>query len=94
MIESLKFVLKTTTTVSWKQHVTKFDDHIYPQLLGTAIGTKCASSYACLTVGYLEETKPFTKELQKYFNVSECKLIMEPLQRYTKDFFGIKVKPF
>ena len=27
------------------------------QLLGTAVGTKCAPPYACLTVGYLEEIK-------------------------------------
>ena len=47
---------------------------MYLQLLGTAMGTKCAHPYACLTVGYLEETTLFTNELPKYFNESKCKL--------------------
>ena len=34
--------------------------------------TKCALPYACLAVGYLEETKLFTKK-PTYFNESECK---------------------
>ena len=62
IIESLKFVLKNNNVF--------FDDHIYLQLLGTAMGTKCAHPYACLTVGYLEETTLFTNELPKYFNES------------------------
>ena len=49
-----------------------FDGHMYLQLLGTAISTKCARLYACLTVGYLEETKCFPNKLPKYFNKSEC----------------------
>ena len=49
-----------------------FDGHMYLQLLGTAISTKCARLYACPTVGYLEETKCFPNKLPKYFNKSEC----------------------
>ena len=60
---------------------------MYLQLLGTVMGTKCAPPYACLTVGYLEETKIFTNELPKYFKESECKLIMELLKRYMDDDF-------
>ena len=51
------------------------------------MGTKCAPPSACLTVGYLEETKLFTSELLKYFNESECKLIMELMKRYMDDGF-------
>ena len=51
------------------------------------MGTTCAPPYACLTVGRLEETKLFTYELQKYFNGSECNLIMELSKRYMKDYF-------
>ena len=51
------------------------------------MGTKCAPPYAYLTVGYLEETKLFTKELPKYFNGSKCQLIMELLKRYMDDGF-------
>ena len=45
------------------------------------------SPYSCLTVVYLEETKLFAYEVQKYFNESECKLIMELLKRYMDDGF-------
>ena len=79
MIESLKFVLKNNNVL--------FSDHMYLQLLGRAMGAKCAPSYACLTIGYLEETELFTKELTKYFNEDECKLIMELLKRYMDDGF-------
>ena len=51
------------------------------------MGTKCAPRYACLTVGYLEETKLFTNELPKYFNESECKLLIELSKRYMDDCF-------
>ena len=60
---------------------------MYLQLLGTAMGTKCAHPYACLTVGYLEETTLFTNELPKYFNGSKCKLIVELFKRYIDDGF-------
>ena len=64
-----------------------FDDHMYLQMLGTAMGTKCAPPYACLTIGYLEETKLFREELPKYFNQVECNLITELLKRYMDDGF-------
>ena len=49
IIKSLKFVLKNNNVL--------FDDNMYLQLLLTAMSTKCAPPHACLTVGYLEETK-------------------------------------
>ena len=76
IIESLKFVLKNNNFL--------FDNL---QLLGTAMGTKCTPPFACLTVGYIEETKLFTNKLPKYFNESECKLIMELLKRDRNDGF-------
>ena len=51
------------------------------------MATECAPIYACLTVRYLEETKLFINELAKYFNESECKLIVELLKRYMDDGF-------
>ena len=61
---------------------------MYLQLLGTARGTKCAPlPYVWVNIGYLEEIKLFTNELLKYFNDSECKLIMELLKRYMDDGF-------
>ena len=62
-IESLKFVLKNTNVL--------FDDHMYLQLLRTAMGTKCVPLCACLTVDYLEETKRFPIKRPIYFNESE-----------------------
>ena len=38
-------------------------------------------------IDYLEETKLFTYKLPKYFNESECKLIMELLKGYMDDRF-------
>ena len=84
IIESLKFVLKNNNIL--------FDDL---QLLGTAMGTKCAPLFACLTVGNIEETKLFINELPKYFNESECKLITELLKCYMDDgfiFWPLKLK--
>ena len=79
IMESLKSVLKNNKVL--------FNDHMYLELLGTALSTKCAPPYAYLTVHYLEKTKHFTYELPKYFNESECKLIMERLKRYMDDCF-------
>ena len=39
----------------------------------------------CLFNCRLEETKLFINKLPKYFNESECKLIMELLKRYMDD---------
>ena len=64
IIESPKFVSNNNNIL--------FDNHMYVWLLGAAITTKCVPPYACLTVGYLEETKLFINELPKYFNESEC----------------------
>ena len=51
------------------------------------MGTKCAPPYACLVIGYLEETILFPIELPKYFNVEEINLIKEVLKRYMDDGF-------
>ena len=51
------------------------------------MGTNCASLYACLTIGYQEETKLFTQELPKYFSNEECLLIKEFFKRYMDDGF-------
>ena len=60
---------------------------MYLQLLGIARVTKCAPPCACLTFGYFEETKIFTKDLPKCFNESECKLIVDLLKLYMDDGF-------
>ena len=64
---------------------------MYNQVSGTAMGTKCAPPYACLTIGYQEETKLFTKELPKYFKRDEISLIKKFFKRYMDD--GILIWP-
>ena len=60
---------------------------MFNPIIGTAMGTNCASLYACLTIGYQEETKLFTQELPKYFSNEECLLIKELFKRYMDDGF-------
>ena len=60
---------------------------MFNPIIGTAMGTNCASLYACLTIGYQEETKLFTQELPKYFSNEECLLIKEFFKRYMDDGF-------
>ena len=59
----------------------------YNQTEGTAIGTKCVSPYACLVVGYKEETKLFPSELPTFFSTEEIKIMKEVLRRYMIDGF-------
>ena len=51
------------------------------------MGTKFAPSYACLTIGFLEETKLFPIILPKYFNHETCKYIEDNYYRYMDDGF-------
>ena len=67
IIDSIKFILKNSNFL--------FDSKIINQVFGTAMRTKCAPPYACLTIGYQEETKLFTQELPKFFPIKECELI-------------------
>ena len=85
IIESLKFILSYNYLV--------IDDRTYIQLLVTAMGTKCAPPYACFTIGYLEETKFFNKELKK-INKEECKLIINILRRYSEVIIWISTSSY
>ena len=48
ILEAASFVLSNNNF--------QFDIYMFLQLVGTAMGTKFAPPYACLSVGYLEET--------------------------------------
>ena len=52
ILESIEFILKNDNFL--------FDSKLVNQIFGTAMGTKCAPPYPCLTIGYEEETKLFT----------------------------------
>ncbi len=78
IIESLLFVLQNNNFV--------FDNVLYHQIIGTAMGTKCAPPYANLSVGYLEETK-LEPELPKHFAPPIVELLIRWFLRYIDDGF-------
>ena len=51
ILESIEFILKNNNFL--------FDWKMFNQIFGTAMGTKCASSYSCLTTGYQELPKSY-----------------------------------
>ena len=59
ILDSIKFILKNNKF--------SFDSKMFSQVFGTAMGTKYALPYTCLTIGY-KKIKPFTQELPKYFS--------------------------
>ena len=59
----------------------QFDSYMFLQL----VGTKFAPHYACLSVGYLEETILFPRLLPLHFTLTACKLIEEILKRFMND---------
>ena len=61
-----------------------FDNFMYNQLIGTAMGTKFAPPYACLAIGFLEETKLYN-ELPVHFSPSYCDFLMKHFFRYNMD---------
>ena len=79
IIQSLKFVLENNNFL--------FDEEFYQQVNGTAMGTKVAPIYACLTIAYLEESKLFNTVLPNIFNVEQCKWISNYCKRYMDDGF-------
>ena len=64
-----------------------FDSKMFNQIFGTAMGIKCVPPYACLTIGYQEETKLCTQDLPKCFFTEECSLIKDFFKRYMDDGF-------
>ena len=79
IINSLKFVLTNNNFI--------FDNQLYHQNTGTGMGIKCAPSYACLTISFLEETCLYPKELPKYFPPNICAAIENNYKRYVDDGF-------
>ena len=79
ILESVKFILENNNFL--------FDNVTYKQVSGTAMGTKFAPPYACLTIGYLEETRLFPKMLKNYFTDSTCLYIKDNFFRYMDDGF-------
>ena len=79
VIEAAKFILENNNFM--------FDGTCYHQETGTAMGAVFAPPYACLAIGYLEETKLEMTVLPQYFSTEDCALILYLLLRYIDDGF-------
>lgn len=77
IIDSIIFMLKNNNFL--------FDNVMWNQLVGTAMGHIFAPPYACLTIGYLEEEKLFKEELPQHYDAITIKSINDLFQRYMDD---------
>ena len=59
---------------------------MYQQVKGTAMGPDFAPPYACLSIGYLEETKLFYS-LNQVLNEDDYQKLIQQLKRYMDDGF-------
>ena len=83
IIEAVHFILKN--------NFFEFNSKMWHQLCGTAMGKSFAPPYACLTMGYLEETILIPKLIPQNFDAETAKMIIDFLMRYIDD--GILVLP-
>ena len=60
---------------------------MFLQLVGTVKSAKFAPPYACLSVGFLEETILFSRLLPLHFTLTECKLIEKIYKRFMDNSF-------
>ena len=83
VLESVSFILEN--------NFFEFNRTMWHQLCGTAMGKSFAPPYACLTMGYLEETILIPKLIPRNFDSETSKMIIDYLMRYIDD--GIMVLP-
>ena len=69
---SIEFILDAARFILCNNNF-YFDEQMYLQLIGTAMGTDFAPNYACLTIGFLEETKLYP-QLRTRFSLEESKI--------------------
>ena len=80
-----EFILQTCRFILSNNYF-HFNDEFWHQLMGTAMGTKFAPPYACLTMGYLEETKLYPR-LSVLYTPSMRDMVIEFFLRYIDDCF-------
>ena len=76
IIDAASFVLRNNNFC--------FDRKMYAQIIGTAIGTKFAPPYACLAMGYLQQTKLYP-ELHCHSDQRIVDFIIKLFFRYMDD---------
>lgn len=76
ILESIEFLLKNNNCI--------FKEELYNQINGTAMGASFAAFYACLTIGFLEETRLFPK-LRESFGEEDMNLIKDTYRRFMDD---------
>ena len=76
IIESVEFLLKNNNCT--------FKDQLFNQINGRAMGASFASFYACLTIGYLEETVLFPK-LSNIYGEHNVLTVKETYKRFMDD---------
>ena len=77
IIESVRFILEN--------NFFEFNSTMWHQLCGTAMGKSFAPPYACLTMGFLEETILIPKLIPRNFDAETSKMIIDFLMRYIDD---------
>ena len=83
ILEAIEFLLKNNNCL--------FNGEMYNQITGTAMGASFAAFYACLTIGYLEETKLYPR-LRQEFGDDDANKIIETYRRFMDD--GIVFLPW
>ena len=83
ILESVRFILEN--------NFFEFGSTMWHQRCGTAMGKSFAPHYACLTMGYLEETILIPTLLPQHFDLDTQELIIKAFMRYIDD--GIMVLP-
>ena len=78
ILESIKFILQNNNFI--------FQDIMFNQLTGTAMGDNIAPPYAILSIGYLEETQLYP-QVQREFNMEDSLYIENNFLRYIDDGF-------
>ena len=83
IMEGIKFVLEN--------NYFNFNNETWHQLVGTAMGKEVASPYACLTVGFLEETILFPTLLPTTYGQTLANTMIDRFYRFVDD--GITALP-
>lgn len=76
ILDSIEFLLKNNNFY--------FDEFVLNQLTGTAMGSSFASFYACLTIGYLEETILFPK-IEECYTTETAMIVKNTYKRFMDD---------